>query len=233
METLATKKVSIVLNPENLKMEIKDRIKQKAHEMVMQFGIRSVSMDDIAAALGMSKKTIYQYYADKDELVDAVVTDELKKTVEDCEACKTGARDAVEEVVLSMNQIHDQFQNMNPVILYDLQKFHPGAFQKFLKHKNEYLFKIIRQNIERGIKEELYRSGLNADVLSKFRLESMLLAFNLHVFPPGKYRLVEVTEIIMENFIYGLATLKGHKLFLKYRNELTNKLSLHEKVQTL
>ena len=53
-------------------MDIKDRIREKAHVMVMQYGIRSVSMDDIANALGMSKKTIYQYYTDKDQLVDAV-----------------------------------------------------------------------------------------------------------------------------------------------------------------
>jgi len=104
-------------------MEIKDRIKQKAHDMVMQFGIRSVSMDDIANALGMSKKTIYQYYADKDELVDAVVNDELTQTQHDCDACRINTKDALEEIVLTMNQIHDQLSNMNPVILYDLEKF--------------------------------------------------------------------------------------------------------------
>jgi AcrR family transcriptional regulator len=76
-------------------MEIKDRIKEKAHEMVMLYGFRSVSMDDIANALCMSKKTIYQYYADKDELVDAVVEDELSKTQHDCETCKINSKDAV------------------------------------------------------------------------------------------------------------------------------------------
>lgn len=230
METLDSKKVSIVLSSEKNEMDIKVRIQQKAHDMVMQYGIRSVSMDDIANALGMSKKTIYQYYADKDELVDAVVEDELKKTENDCDACRINAKDAVEEVVLTMNQIHDQFQNMNPVILFDMEKFHPNAFQKFLKHKNEFLFRVIKQNIERGVIEELYRPELNVDVLSKYRLESMLLAFNIYVFPPGKYKLVDVTEIIMENFIYGLATIKGYKLIVKYRNELTKKLSANEKV---
>ena len=230
METLDSKIVSIVLPSEKNEMDIKERIQQKAHDMVMQYGIRSVSMDDIANALGMSKKTIYQYYADKDELVVAIVEDELKKTQCDCDACRMNAKDAVEEVVLTMNQIHDQFQNMNPVILYDMEKFHPNAFQKFLKHKNEFLFRVIKQNIERGVIEELYRPELNVDVLSKYRLESMLLAFNIYVFPPGKYKLVDVTEIIMENFIYGLATIKGYKLIVKYRNELTKKLSANEKV---
>jgi TetR/AcrR family transcriptional regulator, cholesterol catabolism regulator len=210
-------------------MESKDRIKLKAHEMVMQYGIRSVSMDDIANALGMSKKTIYQYYADKDELVDAVVEDELCKGQKDCENCRINSKDALEEIVLTMNQILEQFRNMNPVVLFDLEKFHPKSFQKFLKHKHEFLYRMVRQNIERGIKEELYRAEMNIDVLSKYRLESMMIAFNLHIFPPGKYHLAEVTEIIMENFIYGLTTSKGHKLFFKYRNELTKKSSANEK----
>ncbi|HEX6193727.1 MAG TPA: helix-turn-helix domain-containing protein, partial [Chitinophagaceae bacterium] len=54
-------------------MDTKERIQNKAEELFMQFGIRSVSMDDIANNLGMSKKTVYQYFVDKDELVEAVV----------------------------------------------------------------------------------------------------------------------------------------------------------------
>lgn len=210
-------------------MEIKDRIKQKAHDMVMQYGIRSVSMDDIANALGMSKKTIYQYYSDKDELVDAVVDDELRKGQSDCEKSRSASKDALDEMVLTMNQVQEQFRNMNPVVLYDLEKFHPKAFQKFLKHKHEFLYHMVRENIERGIKEELYRPDLNVDVLSRYRLDSMMIAFNLNVFPPGKYHLAEVTAIIMENFVYGLTSTKGHKLFFKYRNELTKKSSANEK----
>ena len=73
METLVTLKVSLVLRPIMTEIDTRERIKQKAHDLFMQYGLRSVSMDDIANSLGMSKKTIYQYFADKDELVDAVV----------------------------------------------------------------------------------------------------------------------------------------------------------------
>jgi AcrR family transcriptional regulator len=59
-------------------MEQRDRIQEKANEMFMRYGIRSVSMDDIAGQLGMSKKTLYQYFSDKDELVDAVMQAELR-----------------------------------------------------------------------------------------------------------------------------------------------------------
>jgi TetR/AcrR family transcriptional regulator, cholesterol catabolism regulator len=204
-------------------MEPKERIRKKANDLVMQYGIRSVSMDDIAAALGMSKKTIYQFYADKDELVDAVVDDELRQTEVDCVYCKTNAGNAVEEMVMTMEQIHDQFQNMNPMVLYDLQKFHPTSFEKFLKHKNEFLFKIIKQNIERGVREELYRPEINVDVISKFRLEAMLIPFNIAVYPPGKYSLAAVTQETMEHFLYGLASLKGYKMILKYKKDFHKK----------
>lgn len=193
--------------------------------MFMRFGIRSVSMDDIAVQLGMSKKTLYQYFADKDELVDAVLGDEVTQGQQDCIGCFSASKDAVEEIFLTMEHILEQFRNMNPMVLYDLQKFHHTSFQKFLKYKNEFLFEVIRKNMERGIKEELFRPEINVDVLSKFRIETMMLAFNMDLFPPRKYNLAEVTREIIEHFLYGLSTLKGHKLILKYNEQRQKKLS--------
>ncbi|MBI2731479.1 MAG: TetR/AcrR family transcriptional regulator [Sphingobacteriales bacterium] len=200
-------------------MDVRERIRGKAHDLFMQYGIRSVSMDDIAAQLGMSKKTIYQFFADKDELVEAVVNDELDTTQKDCMQCLTAAKDAIEEMLLTMEQVHEQMSNMNPMVLFDLEKFHQQSFQKFLKHKNEFLYKVIKANMERGIKEELYRPGLNIDVMTKYRLESMMVPFNVFAFPPGKYNLADVTHQVMEHFLFGLTTLKGHKQILKYKQE--------------
>src|SRR6266404_1024424 len=137
-------------------MDHKERIQAKADELFMRFGIRSISMDDIAANLAMSKKTLYQFFADKDELVDAVVDTELKQGQQDCLACRQQSIDAVDEIFITMENIAEQFRNMNPMVLYDLEKFHMLSFQKFLKHKNEFLLEVIRKNIERSIREELY-----------------------------------------------------------------------------
>lgn len=208
-------------------MDIKDRIRTKAHELFLRYGIRSVSMNDIAAQLGMSKKTVYQYFADKDELVDAALEDEIKKGQQDCIGCSNEARDAIEEIFLTMENIEEQFRHMNPTVVYDLEKFHYNSFRKFLKHKNEFLLEVIRKNIERGIKEGLFRPEINADVLSRFRLESMMIAFNIDIFPLRKYNLAQVTVEIIEHYLYGLATMKGHKLILKYKQE--KKSQAHEK----
>ncbi|MEI2755438.1 MAG: TetR/AcrR family transcriptional regulator [Chitinophagaceae bacterium] len=201
------------------KHEVKGRIQEKAEELFMQYGIRSVSMDDIAAQLGMSKKTLYHYFNDKDKLVDDVVDAELEKGRCECAACLQYSKNAVEEIFFTMEHIANQFRQMNPVLLFDLEKFHPASFQKFLKHKNEYLLEIVQKNIERGIAEELFRPEINADIISRFRIESIMIAFNLTAFPPKKYSLLEVTQEIIDHYLFGLATIKGHKLILKYKEQ--------------
>ena len=188
----------------------------KSGEMFMQYGIRSVSMDDIANTLGMSKKTVYQYYADKDELVHAVIESHTQRIQVDCMKCTEMSKDAVHELFITIDQVMEEFSNMNPMLLHDLKKFHFRAYEVFTQYKNRFLATMIRDNIERGIREELYRPDLNVDVLTRFRLESMMIPFDVHLFPPGKYALASTTAIIMELFIYGLVTLKGHKQIQKY-----------------
>ncbi|MCY7309794.1 MAG: TetR/AcrR family transcriptional regulator [Chitinophagaceae bacterium] len=208
-------------------MEPKERILLKAEELFMQYGIRSVSMDDIANNLGMSKKTLYQYFADKDELVEAVVEGHINEVQGDCINCRTNATDAIHEIFLTMEHIMEELNNMNPMLLYDLEKFHFKAYQRFKNYKDKFLLQIIRNNIEWGIKDELYRIGLNIDILSKYRIESIMIPFNVAVFPPGKYNLARTSEVMIENFTYGLATIKGHKLIQKY-NEQRQKNLLYE-----
>lgn len=209
-------------------MEPKERISVKAEELFMQFGIRSVSMDDIAHSLGMSKKTLYQYYADKDELVNAMIRSHIQQMQTDCEGCREQANDAIHEIFITMERIVDELSNMNPMVLYDLEKFHYKAFQHFKEHKDKYLVKIVRNNIEWGISQGLYREDVNVDVMSKFRLESMMLPFNVSVFPPGKYNLATISEMIIENFIYGLATIKGHQLIQQYNEQRKKHLTYEE-----
>lgn len=214
--------------PDFEKMETKERIAAKAEELFMQYGIRSVSMDDIANNLGMSKKTVYQYFADKDELVEAVVDGHIDIVEGDCMNCRKDAKDAIHEIFLTMEHIMQEFNNMNPMLLYDLEKFHFKAYQRFKNYKDKFLLQIIRSNIEWGIKEELYRADLNVDVLSKYRIESIMIPFNVSVFPPGKYNLAKTSQIMIENFTYGLATIKGHKLIQKYNEQRQKNLTYEE-----
>ena len=198
---------------------MKERIQEKAMELFMRYGIRSISMDDIATQLGISKKTIYQYFADKDELVGAVVDADINDLQHRCVDCEMQAENAVHELFLTMDMIQEFLMNMNPMLLYDLKKFHLQAYSKWIEHKNNFLLVRVQKNIEQGKSEGLYRADLNSDILSRFRLESMLIAFNIEVFPPSKFNLVDVTIVLLENFLFGLVTEKGYALTTRLKQE--------------
>jgi len=204
-------------------MEVQDRIKQKADELFRRYGIRSVTMDEIASQLGISKKTIYQYYTDKDQLVDAVAIEEIKFSQESCTKDMAMSANAIEEIFRVMEFVEVMFRNMNPSMLFDLEKYHPSGYKKFLEHKNRFLFDMIKRNLERGINEELYRPEINVEIMTRYRLESMMIALNTELFSPSKFNLVTLHQEIIEHFLYGLATLKGYKLILKYKRQRQNK----------
>src|SRR6478672_2102667 len=141
----------------------KERIQQKANDLFMQYGLRSVSMDDIANSLGISKKTIYLYYADKDEPVNEVVGSIIKKNQATCDVDRQSAENAIHEIFLAIELVKELFRSMNPSLLYDMQKYYPASFKMFLAHKNDYLFGIIKANLLRGVSEELYREDIDVE----------------------------------------------------------------------
>lgn len=200
----------------------KERILQKAHELFMRYGVRSVSMDDIAAQLGMSKKTLYQFYTDKEELVDAVLSAFLENNRKHCVADRQKSENAIHELLLAFDMVQEMFTNMNPSIVFDLEKYHPAVSKKIQHHKNVFMYQVIKQNLERGIKEELYRTEIDVDVITRFRIESMMLPFNTDVFPNNRTHFVRIQEQILEHFLYGLSTPKGQKLIQKYKQQQKN-----------
>ena len=204
-------------------MEPQERILTKAHELFMRYGIRSVSMDEIAAHLGMSKKTIYQFYADKEALVEGVIGIEIGHKEKECGLCRSNCENAVHEIFLSIENMQEMLSGMNTSLVYDLEKYHPKGFRKLTEYRDKFLYSLIKDNLERGKKEELYREDINTDILTKFRLHSVFLLFNPELFPQNKYKLAEVIEEITDNFLYGLVTPKGQKTILKYKQQREKK----------
>ncbi|HEY0059300.1 MAG TPA: helix-turn-helix domain-containing protein, partial [Flavisolibacter sp.] len=125
-------------------MEPKQRILEKAHELFHRYGLRSVSMDDIAAQVGMSKKTLYLYFTDKDELVDAVFTGIMEVNKTRCSVEQQDADNALHEVFLAFDRTQEMFSHMNPAVLFDMEKYHASTFSKFKEFKNTFLYGMIK-----------------------------------------------------------------------------------------
>lgn len=206
-----------------------ERIKQTAHGLFMQFGLRSVSMDDIANSLGISKKTIYQFYQDKDALVEDVIASIIEHNQFCCQKDREGSMNAIHEIFLAMDFMMEIFKSMNPSLVFDMQKYYPGAFLKFSEHKNDYLQGMIKANILRGIEEELYREDLQVEILSRFRVESMMLPFNPDFQSKVKFNLAVIEEELILHFLFGMVSLKGYKMAIKYQQDRIKKQKVNEK----
>ncbi|MEO8823178.1 MAG: TetR/AcrR family transcriptional regulator [Ginsengibacter sp.] len=204
-------------------MELRDRIKEKADELFRRYGVKSVTMDEIATQLGVSKKTIYQSFKDKNELVDAVIENMLEHNKTCCIDSRNKASNAVQEVYFGMVSLQEMLDNMNPSILFDIERGHPITFKKFKEFKYHFLFDLMKRNVERGKEEGLYREEINAEIICKVRIELIMLAFNEEIFPKHQYSLVYIQQQIIEYFLYAMVTPKGYKLITKYQNESAEK----------
>ena len=194
----------------------KTRITLKALELFMSYGIRSVSMDEIASALGISKKTIYQYYSDKDALVLEVVEVVLNKNCEECKADREIAKNAVEEGFLAISQTAELFKRMNPLLIFDLKKYYPKAYKTYVDFKTNFLYEILKASLKRGIKEGLFRPDINVEIAARFRVESILIPFTPEFFNNIKTGIEEAKLELFYIFMFGVASPKGYKLIEKY-----------------
>ena len=200
-------------------MEMKVRILTKAEELFSRYGIRSVTMDEIANQLGISKKTIYLSFVNKDELVEEVFNVYMNENKRHCLEDRQEAENAVHEIFLAMDMMDDLSKALNTSILFDLEKYHPNTFHKFKAFKNNFLYNVISENLKRGMQEEVFRTNVNVDVITRMRLSTVMLSMNIELFPPGKYKMADVEIEILMHYLYGVATAKGIKLIQKYSSQ--------------
>jgi hypothetical protein len=196
---------------------MENRILFKARDLMTHHGVKHVTMDDIATQLGISKKTIYQFYKDKDALVMAVVNFELEEQSLKCQSTQDNAENAVHEMFMILEDIQQMFKNMNPMTMNELAKYYPKAFLRIQNHKDDFMHKIIKTNLIKGIEQGVYRKEIDPEILSIYRLETSFVPFNAQLYPYSKFDIGKVTLQIIENFIYGVMSLKGIELMEKYK----------------
>jgi AcrR family transcriptional regulator len=197
-------------------MDALTKILTVAVDSFRQYGFKTITMDDIARGAGISKKTLYQHFTSKPEVVIAAMEWHQGGVHQHMMQIMATSENAVEGMVRVNAVMNQMFRQINPMALLELQRFFPEAYTRFqdkLKNKD---IAAIRDNIVRGMEEGLYRQGLDADLLARFRVDSCMILFQpssllLQDYPPHI-----VTQAIMENFLYGIMTQKGEKLYQKY-----------------
>lgn len=174
-------------------------------------------MDDIARHLGISKKTIYQHFEDKNKIVVSLVESGICEHEQKFEEIEKISKNAVEEILHTMNYMSSIFSKVNPNVFYDMHKFHSDAWQLFRKFKEEKVITQIVNNLEKGREQGLYRTDFSIKIIARLRLEEIEMAMSPLFFPADKFNLHDVNVQLLEHYLYGICTLKGHKLINKYK----------------
>lgn len=197
-------------------MVLKERILGKAEELFIRHGVKCITMDDIATGMGISKKTIYQFFADKNELVTVIFEKQIQINRDNCIRSIEISENAVHEVLICSETFCSNMQAMNRHVMFDIEKYHPEFFGRFVEFKNGFLYELVYQNLARGISEGLYRSDLNLDIIARLRLLNMLLPLNGEVYPAQQFSFSEVEHELITYYLNGIVTPEGAKMMKHY-----------------
>lgn len=195
-------------------------IMERASAVYMKFGVKSVTMDDLAREMGISKKTIYQYFTDKNHLVNSIIDMKLGMEQAICRNATHISKNAIEGFIEMSKLVVEHLKKINPVVFYDLKKYHPEAWNKMEEHQHIFVRSLIKQNVEQGIQEKLYRENLNPEIISRLYVHSTAIIINGTLFPWPEFKFQEVYAEMIEFQLHGLLNENG-------RNFLSSNPTIH------
>jgi len=152
----------------------KNQILLTISSLFFRYGIKSVSMDDISRELGISKKTLYTIFKDKNELVDQVVANERTFRKREIDNIRETSENAIEAYVHLLKIVRQIIESYNPSYAFDLKKCYPSLYAREEKIRISNMFQLFQENINRGISEGIFRDDIKVDIIVKFHVTTML-----------------------------------------------------------
>ena len=204
-----------------------ENILEKVAELYNKYGIKSVTMDDVARELGMSKKTLYQHVENKNELVSKVIDYQLNERECTFKEISEKEQNAIEKLLEVGMYIIKSIKDYNPSTEYDLKKYYPELFAKLSKVRKERMYQAIIKNIQKGKEEGLYRLDMNNEIIAQIQVSRFLNMNSSDFFNPDD---MFKPKYILELFIYhirGIANKKG----IETLEKTLNKIDIQEYLQ--
>lgn len=199
-------------------MELKQKLLTSSFDFFMKYGIKSVSMDDLARSLGISKKTIYTYVDNKKSLVAETLDDFLQKDEDEVRAIVSESTDAVDCMFKLSSHILKFLRAMKPTLIFDLKKYYPTCWSN-VEHKHfGFIYTVIKSNIEQGMAEGYYREDLNAEIIAKIYSAQSHAISDENIFPLDQYQRAELFEEVIKYHMHGIITDTGNARLQEYRN---------------
>lgn len=194
----------------------KQWILSKSKDLFMRYGLKSVTMDDLARQLGISKKTLYQYIQNKADLVAQVIALQTEEEVTAIADIQAKAQNALEEMLNIAKYVVQMLRSVSPTAMYDLQKYYRKSWKEVEDLHRKYIYEVIKNNLEKGIQQGIYRKELNVDIVAKFYVGKSLLVVDEDFFPLKEYGKDILFKEFFQYHIHGIASPKGLELLEQY-----------------
>lgn len=173
-------------------------------------------MDDLAKKTGLSKKTLYQHFMDKTELVNEVADHLIECHQQTFTHCAKQSKDAVEELFMQSDLTLTSLPNVNLPFFFDLQKYYPQVWSKIVAYKKEFLLPCLQANLQRGINEGLFRSEIEISFTAEIRMQHINAIFNRDEFLSHTQRPLQLQQDLTLFYLHGITTTKGKIIITKY-----------------
>lgn len=186
-----------------------ENIVEKVSNLYQKYGIKSVTMDDVSRELGISKKTLYAYVSNKEELVEKFIEHKTDQKRCNVKWIQEQELNAIEELLAVNEQVVEMLKNFNPATEYDLKKYYPALYTNLRKHRMDSMYKAVFNNIEKGKKEGFYRAELNGEIIAKIYVSRIENSFESEMFTMEELTSESFINEMMIYHIRGIANKKG------------------------
>ena len=200
-------------------MEVKNKILAKSEELFLKYGLKSVTMDDLAKQLGVSKKTLYQFVDNKADLIQQIIDAHIESEKALMVQLQQDSEDAVEEMIAIARYAIKEVKKLTPTLIYDLQKYYQDTWQLIQNLHSVHTYSIIKNNIERGIEQGVYRPDINADIIAKIYVLSTLAVIEETTFPLKEYNKEQLFIEFIKYHLQGITSERGFVLYKKHLNK--------------
>jgi AcrR family transcriptional regulator len=201
---------------------MKEAILNKATEMFLTLGFKSVTMDDIAGEMGISKKTIYQHYANKNDLVEASTLHLFKTISSGIDKIAAEGKNAIEEIFTIRNFLKQHLNNETTSPFYQLQKFFPKIFSCLRTKQFEKMNGNMIKNLTKGVENGIYRSDININFISRIYFTGLTGIKDSDIFPSDIFEVDDLTRKYLEYHLRAIVTPKGLAILEGFLSEKIN-----------